>query len=364
MGKLLLLIGTYTSGSAEGIYLSDFDPDAGSLSPPRCAARAEEPSFLAVHPRRPLLFAVNETADPGGRSGGSVSAFSLDGSGGRLTFINRRPSGGGSPCHVSCHPGGKWIAAANYARGTVAVFPVLADGSLGEASCVVAHAVVTHAGAGRDPVRQDGPHAHAIVFDPGGRFAFAPDLGIDRLMIYRFDEAHGALSAHEAGSWSSRPGAGPRAAAFHPDGRSLFVVHELDNTVAMLAFDPARGAVREIDARTTLPPGWKGQSAGADVQVHPGGRYVYCSNRGHDSIAAFDIRDSSALKALGHTPTGGRIPRSFCIEPGGNWLICANQDSHDLTLFRIDKDSGKLERTGPAVAVPAPACLRLTPRDS
>jgi 6-phosphogluconolactonase len=350
---LQLLVGTYTSEGAEGIYACDFDPERGALSTPVCVARTPQPSFLAAHPDRPLVVVVEETSDPDGRSGGFVAAFRRDESTRRLHFINRQPSAGGAPCHVSCHPGGRWIAAANYGCGSVVVLPVLDDGSLGAASCII-----RHQGRGADPERQAGPHAHGIVFDPSGRYALAPDLGVDRLMVYRFDEASGTPAAVGPG-WPARPGAGPRVLRFHPDGRRALLINELDNTLTLLTFDPDVGDIRELDTQATLPSGWRGASAAADVHIHPGGKFAFASNRGHDSIATFAVRDAG-LSPLRHVPAGGRTPRGFTLDPTGRWLIAAGQKSNVLTVFRIDGSSGVLTTSGPPVPVPAPVCLQWT----
>jgi 6-phosphogluconolactonase len=353
---LLLVIGTYTAEGGEGIYACDFNAETGALSAPRREAAAVQPSYLAVHPSRKFLYAVNELSAPDGAGGGSVSAFALSAATGRLAPINSRPSSGGAPCHVSCHPGGKWVATANFASGTVVVFPAGSDGALGEASCVIRHPALTEP----DGVTRS-PHAHALVFDAGGRWAFASDLGIDRLIIYRFDEASGTLHLHDPSGLQARRGAGPRSLSFHPDGRRACMVNELDSTLTLLDLDPTRGSIGVVDGKSTLPDGWTGANASADVHVHPTGRFVYCSNRGHDSIAAFAIHGSE-LHAIGHRPTGGKWPRSFCVDPEGRWLLVANQHTHDVACFRIDPSTGALEPTGPLVKVPAPTCLVLVPR--
>jgi 6-phosphogluconolactonase len=351
---LKLFIGTYTSDGSEGIYASDLDETTGQLSAPRCVVTAAQPSYVAVHPGRRFLYAVNELSEPDGRSVGSVSAFALPASAGPLAFINSRPSAGGGPCHVSCHPGGRWVAAANYASGTAAVFPVGMDGALGEASCVVSHPTLPATGsAARNP------HAHCLVFAAGGEWAFVADLGLDRLMIYRFDQERGTLHAHDPAFVETKPGAGPRALSFFPDGRRACLVNELDSTLTLLDLDPARRNMRSVDTKSTLPTGWTGANACADVHVHPNGRFVFCSNRGHDSIALFAVRGDK-LSLLGHQPTGGRTPRSFCIDPAGRWLLAANQHTHDIHCFRIDP-AGTLRPTGAPVSVRSPVCLKLVP---
>jgi 6-phosphogluconolactonase len=351
---MTLIVGTYTSEGSEGIYACDFDTEAGTLSAPRCVASARQPSYVALHPGLQFLYAVNELAEPGGQNG-SVSAFTFSADTGRLAFINSRPTEGPAPCHVSCHPAGRWVAAANYASGTVSIFPVGSDGALGEASCVVSHpAVQGPAGSVKRP------HAHALEFDEEGQWAYAPDLGTDRLMVYRFDTVRGILHAHDPPFVETKPGAGPRSLSFPPDGRRACVVNELDSTLTLMELDPARGVTRSVDTQSTLPEGWTGENACADVHVHPGGRFIYCSNRGHNSIALFALRGDE-LSLLGHQPTGGRWPRSFCLDPGGRWLIAANQHSHDLACFRIDPGSGALLPSGALVHVLSPVCLKLAP---
>ncbi len=247
---MTLFIGTYTSEGSEGIYESDFDTETGALSVPRCVAAASQPSYVALDPLGlPFLYAVNELSEPDGKSGGSVSAFSRSAATGRLTFINSRPSAGGAPCHVSCHPSGRWVAAANFASGTVVVFPAGTDGALGEASCVVSHPLLPGTGGMKSP------RAHGLVFDASGRWAFAADLGIDRLMIYRFDPARGLLHAHVPGFVEAKPGAGPRALSFFPGGRRACLVNELDSTLTLLDLDPERGNIRSLETKSTLPGG-------------------------------------------------------------------------------------------------------------
>ncbi len=361
MGSLFLMIGTYTSEGGEGISASDLDSETGSLTEARCVATAQQPSYLAVHPSRRFLYAVNELSQPDGKTGGSLSAFSFSPSTGSLGFINSQPTAGGAPCHVSCHPGGRWVAAANFASGTAAVFPVGSDGALGEASCVVRHPSLPEPNWVPQG-KEKRPHAHCIVFDASGRRAFVADLGIDRLMVYRFDVDRGTLEPDTPPFLPARTGAGPRALALHPDGRRACLVNELDSTLTLLDLDPPRGAVRALDTKGTLPAGWKGQNACADVHVHPGGRFVYCSNRGHDSIAVFGVRDR-VLEPIGVHPTGGKWPRSFCLDPEGRWLLAANQHTHDVACFRIDPSSGLLHPTGPFLKVPAPTCLKLVQKD-
>ena len=352
---MTLFIGTYTSEGAEGIYESTFDTETGTLSEPRCIAKAAQPSYVALHPRGlPFLYAVNELAGPDGKSGGAVSSFSRSVETGLLTLINSRPSAGKGPCHVSCHPGGTWVGVANYASGTAAVFPVGTDGALGEASSVVTHPELPGPGGVKSP------HAHNFAFDASGRWAFVADLGLDRLMIYRFDQDRGILHPHDPASISAKPGAGPRALSLFPDGRRACLVNELDSTLALLDLDPERAATRVLETKSTLPPGWSGSNSCADVHVHPGGRFVFCSNRGHDSIAAFAV-DGNRLAFLGCQPTGGKTPRSFCLDPGGRWLLAANQHTHDITCFRIDQSTGALSPVGSPLSVPAPVCLKLAP---
>jgi 6-phosphogluconolactonase len=286
-----------------------------------------------------------------------VTGFLVDPQSGELTQLNRVPSVGRGPCHITVAPGGRYAAVANYSGGSIAVLPLREDGVLGEAS-----AFVQHTGSSVNPQRQREAHAHSVNFDPSGRFLFAADLGTDQIMIYRFDEAHGTLEPNDPASVQLAPGAGPRHFALHPSGKFAYVINELDNTITAFAFDPATGRLDAVHSVSTLPEEFTGESYTAEIKVHPSGRFVYGSNRGHDSIAIFAVDPASGvLTPAGWASTQGKAPRHFNMEPAGQFLIAANQDSDSLVVFRIDPASGALNATGQAVIVPTPVCVVFRP---
>ena len=350
-------IGTYTGGASEGIYLLDFDASTGTLELQGLAAATESPSFLAIHPRKPVLYAVGEMSKTSDHPGGTISAYAIDEETGMLTLLNRESTVGKGPCHVCVAPSGKHVAAANYGGGSIALLPILDDGQLGPAS-----SFIQHEGSSVNPQRQEGPHAHSVNFDKAGRILIAADLGIDKLMLYRYNVDNGELTANEPPFASLAPGAGPRHVAIHPSGRFIYSVNELASTVTAFAYDAETGAMKEVQSITTLPEGFDGENTTAEIRVHPSGTFLYASNRGHDSIAAFALdEDSGMLTALGHTPTGGQTPRNFNVDPSGQYLLAANQASDNVVVFKIDPERGTLTATGDEVAVPTPVCVLFIP---
>ena len=351
---LWVYFGTYTRGESKGIYRAKLDLRSGALSDLQLAAELVNPSFLALHPTLPRLYACGEVGQFAGGKGGAVTALTIDKTTGRLALLNQQSSGGAGPCHVTVDRAGRNVLVANYGGGSVAVLPLDDEGRLKEPSCVV-----QHTGSSVHPTRQKGPHAHSVNLSPDGRFAFVADLGLDKLMVYRFDAAAGTLAANDPPSAAMAPGAGPRHFAMHPSGRFAFVINELNSTITSLAFDAASGGFRAIDSVSTLPAEFDGRNTTAEVVVHPGGRFVYGSNRGHDSIAVFAVDESTGrLTARGHAPSGGRTPRNFAIEPSGRFLLTANQDSDNVVVFRIDPESGTLKAVGVELKVPVPVCVR------
>jgi len=348
---LRVYVGTYTDGDSRGIYRLELDLGTGALGAVGEPTPAADPSFLALHPGGRFLYAVNELGEGPEDQTGTVSAFSIDPETGALTFLNRQPSGGASPCHLAVDPTGRYVLVANYHSGSIAVLPIGEDGRLGPAS-----ARVQHEGHSVHQ-RQKAPHAHWIDLDPSGRFALVVDLGLDRILSYRLDDA-GRLTRHEAGTALLRPGAGPRHLAFRPDGRRAYVIDEIDSTVAVFAYDADTGRFESRQSVSTLPEGYQGRNATAEIAVHPGGRFVYGSNRGHDSIAIFAIDEETGdLRPQGHVPSGGRTPRHFAIEPGGRFLLAADQGSDSVVVFRISERDGSLAPVGEPVHVPRPVCL-------
>ena len=351
-GGRLLYVGTYTRGKSEGIYVSRMDPETGAVTVESSVGGVSNPSFLAVDRGSRHLYAVNETGEFRGEKSGSVKAFAIDPATGGLRPIGEESSRGAGPCHLTVDPSNRFVLVANYGGGTAAVLPVLPDGGLGPAT-----SVVRHEGSGPNRARQEGPHAHSVTLDPAGRFAFVADLGIDRLMGYRFDPATGALSPGEG--VTVEPGAGPRHFEFHPRGDRAYLINELTSTLTALAYDAASGRLTPTATVPTLPADFGGRSHAADVHVHPSGSFVYGSNRGHDSIVVYGIAAGSGeLTLVQHQPTLGRTPRNFAIDPTGRFLLVANQDSHGIVTFAIDSETGRLRHTGAIASVPMPVCLR------
>ncbi|MBN2137459.1 MAG: beta-propeller fold lactonase family protein [Sedimentisphaerales bacterium] len=346
-------IGTYTSGSSsEGIYRSVLDLETGALSQPVLAAKAKDPSFVEIYPGGKYLYAVSEVGE------GTVSTFSIDADSGGLTLLNTRSSGGAAPCHISIDHAGRNLLAANYSSGTASVHPILPDGRLGEAS-----ATVRHEGSGPNRRRQQEPHAHSINVSGDDRFAYVADLGIDKIMIYRLDVEKGTLAANDPAFAKTAPGAGPRHFAFSPEGEYAYAVNELDCTVAVFARDPASGALTPKQAITTLPTGFKGSNSCAEIRVHPSGRFVYASNRGHDSIAVYKVSpDDGTLAFVEHETAEIKTPRNFNIDPTGRFCLVANQGGDSVIVFTIDPSNGTLEPTGHKVAVGKPVCIRFARR--
>jgi len=352
--ELLLYVGTYTRGKSEGIYVYRMNLAGGELKHAATVKGVSNPSFLAIDPKRRFLYAANESGEFAGKKGGGVTAFAIDQKTGDLRKLNEQHSPG-VPCHVSVHPSGKFVLAANYGGGNVVIYPVRAGGALGEASDVA-----QHTGKGGDPKRQDGPHAHCIMLDAAGRHAFAPDLGIDKVMIYRVDVKNGKFVPN--GFAATKPAAGPRHFDFHPSGKFAYIINELDSTMTAFAYDKAKGALAELQTVSTLPADFSGTSYCADIHVHPSGRFVYGSNRGHDSIVAFAVDQSTGkLSLIAHESTRGKWPRNFGVDPTGAFLLVANQNTDNVVTFRIDQQTGKLAATGQSIEIPTPVCLKFIP---
>jgi 6-phosphogluconolactonase len=355
-GKVRVYVGTYTSGDSKGIYRLQLDLATGALTPEGEPTPTVNPSFLARHPSGRFLYAVNETGESRADKSGGVSAFAVDGASGALTLLNQQPSGGPAPCHLWVDTEGRHLLVANYWDGSVSVLPIGADGRLGPAS-----ARIQHQGKGANPERQEGPHAHSVTLDPANRFAFVADLGTDKLAVYRYDGAKGTLTPHDPAAVSLAPGSGPRHFTFHPGGRHAYLINELLSTVTAFDYDAAAGKLTERQTVPTLPSGVAAASnTTAEVVVHPNGKLLYGSNRGHDSLAIFAIDPATGkLTAAGHQPTLGKEPRNFAIDPTGTFLLAANQNSDSVVVFRIDPASGRLDPVGPPTRVPAPVCLRM-----
>ena len=349
-GTIQVYVGTYTHRESAGVYVYTLDLWSGKLEYHSELGATEHPSFLCLSPEQRHLYAINELVP-----NGQITACAIDGSNGRLERLNVQSTEGSSPCYVCVHPNGRYALVSNYLSGSVAVLPIAADGSLGRAIHTE-----QHEGSSVDPERQAEPHAHAIVLDPAGNYAFAPDLGIDKVMIYRFDADTGRL-APGAQPWvESEPGVGPRHFTFHPSGRFAYLINELGSTMSSFTYDGSSGRLEQIQTLSTLPDDFAGTNHTADLHISPSGKHLYGSNRGHDSIAVFRIDESSGmLERVQVALTKGSTPRNFAIDPTGVFLLAANQETDSIVSFSRDDDTGMLSETGHEVEVSMPVCLKM-----
>ena len=361
----IVYVGTYTRalshtpGQAEGIYRCRFDPVTGALTVESAIPGAANPSYLALDPQRRYLYAVEEIEEYEGQASGAVSAFAVDAETGGLTWLNRQPSHGTAPCHVSIESSGRWALLANYGSGSIAAYPIAADGQLGEAS-----AIVQHEGGSVNPQRQQGPHAHMIVPAPrpagagAQRRILVNDLGLDKVLVYRLDPDQGTLTPNDPPWGTVDPGLGPRHLAFHSGRDIVYVLNEIGSSLTTFAYDPASGALATLQTLSTLPGDFTGNNSCADIHVAPSGRFVYSSNRGHDSIAIFAVDEASGtLSPVGHVPSGGGTPRNFALDPTGSFLLAANQRGNTIVSFRINQETGWITPTGHVAEVPTPVCV-------
>ncbi len=353
-GQYIAYVGTYTAKtSSKGIYAYRFDPEKGQLTSIGVVAETADPSFLAVHPNGKYLYAVNEISTFNGSAGGAVSAFSIAAKTGALKFLNQVPTRGAGPCHVSLDKNGAYVLVANYDGGSIASFPVHDDGSLGTAS-----GFVQHSGSGPNKERQEGPHAHWIGTSPDNRFALAVDLGLDQVIVYGFDSSKGIFTPMLSGFAKVKPGAGPRHLAFHPNGKFAYLLSEMDSSVMVFSYQAKNGAFSPLETISALPKDYAGPKEAAEIAVDPAGKFLYTSNRGHDSIAIFEINPAKGtLKSLGQVLTGGQTPRHFAIDPTGRYLLAENQESNNIVVFHIDPATGNLTPTGQTIEVPSPVCI-------
>jgi 6-phosphogluconolactonase len=360
----LVYAGTYTGGSSKskGIYAFRLQTDNLEVSqnitlvPLGLAGETASPSFLELDPNRRLLFAVNELDEFEGKKSGAVSAFSIAPTG-KLTLLNQRPSMGTGPCHLTLDKDGKNLLVANYGSGSVAVLQVAADGKLAEAG-----SVIQHTGKSVNPERQSGPHAHCVKLDPANRFAFVCDLGLDKIMSYRFDAQQGKLTPNDPAFTAVKPGAGPRHLVFRPDGRFVYAINELNSTIVVFSYDPQAGKLTEVQTLSSLPEYYDGPNSGAEIDVHPSGKWIYASNRGNNTVILFNVDpDKGTLTYVEEQGTGGKTPRHFGIQPSAKHLVIANQDSDTLLACRIDAGNGRLKPSGVFAEAPSPACVKFLP---
>jgi 6-phosphogluconolactonase len=357
----LAYVGTQTGtrGQSKGIYVFRLQTRGMEVSqnitlvPLGVAAETPNPTFLELDARRRLLFAVNEIDRFQGKLGGAVSAFAIDSATGKLKLINQQPSMGTNPCHLTLSKQGTHLVVANCGSGSVAVLPVAADGRLGAAT-----SVVQHTGKSLHPQRQTAPHVLGVALDPGQQTAFAVDLGLDKVIGYRL----GAGKLGAASTATTKPGSGPRRIQFRPDGKFAYVLNELASTVVAYAHDPKTGALRELQTLSTLPDYYDGPNTTGELGMHPSGKYLYVSNRGHNSVVLFAIdADKGTLSFVEEQGTGGKSPGHFGIEPSARHLAIANQASDTVLVCRIDGGNGRLKPSGVFASVPSPTCVKFLP---
>ena len=356
-GKSLFYVGTYTQegSKSKGIYAYRFDSATGKATSLGVAAETVNPSFVALHPGGKHLYAVNEITNYQGPNSGGVSAFSVDAATGKLTFINEVASRGADPCYIIVDKTGKYVLVANYTGGSIVVFPILDGGKLGEAT-----SFVQHTGHGPNAKRQEAAHAHSIDLSPDNRFAFVDDLGLDELLVYKFDDTKGTLTPNDPPFVKVDPGAGPRHFVLHPSGKFAYVVAELQQSVTGFSVNLKSGTLQRLQTLSTVPKDFKGENDDAEIQIHPNGKFLYASNRGHDSLAVYAIDPGKGtLTQIDDVPTQGKIPRSFEIDPTGKFLFAENEKSDNIVIFRIDAKTGLLAATGDKLDVPEPVCLKV-----
>ncbi|MCU1329984.1 MAG: hypothetical protein JWN34_5354 [Bryobacterales bacterium] len=341
-------IGTYTGPQSKGIYTFRFDADTGTMGPVALAAELPRPSFLTIHPNRKYLYAVSEL----GQS--TVTAFGINPATGMLTLLNTVPTRGSSACDLVVDKTGKSVVVANYGNGSVAMFRIGGDGRLSEST-----AQVQHSGSGPDTARQRGPHAHAVVLSPDGRSVFVPDLGVDKIFAYRLDPDAATLTPHDPPFATVPPGSGPRHFAFHPNGRFAYSVNEMKSSVSAFAYDQKTGALSNLQTSSNLPADFAAVDNSAEIEIDSAGRFLYASNRGHDSIAVHRIDPGTGtLTLVEHVSSGGKTPRSFKIDPTGRYLFAANQDSDSIVVFRRNPATGRLSASGQKISFGSPVCIR------
>jgi 6-phosphogluconolactonase len=352
-GKYFVYVGTYTGPNSKGIYSYIYDAKTGKVEPIGLAAEMIRPSFLAVHPNQRFLYAVSEVGNDG-KTNGSITAFAIDRKTGALTALNTVSSGGGGACHLVVDKTGGSLVVANYGSGSVAAFKVAQDGRLSGPTVLM-----QHSGSSVDPKRQTRPHAHAVVLSPDNRFVLVPDLGLDQIRTYRLDPAVANLTPADPPSVATKPGSGPRHLTFSPNGKFAYSVHEMGSMVTAWSYGADAGKLTEIQTISTLPADFHGDDNSAEIEVDSKGKFLYASNRGHDSITVFSIDATDGkLKLVENIPTGGKTPRNFRIDPTGRYLFAANQDSNNIVLFRIDPKTGRLAPTGDVLQVQSPVCIQ------
>lgn len=353
--SLRFYIGTYTKGESKGIYQSTLDTATGKLSTPKLVAETPDPSFLALSKDGKTLVAVNELSEYKGEKSGSVTSFSVT-EDGKLTSLSTQSTHGGWPCHLEISPNGRRVYVANYGGGNLAVLPLRKTGKLGQAS------MIQHEGKSVNPNRQESPHAHAVYTDPSGKYVLAADLGIDQVLVYQWDKEKKTLVANDPAHVKITPGSGPRHLAFNKNGKRVYVLNEILSTIELHQFS-ADGKLTKVQSVSTLPADFSGNSSTAEIHMHASGKWLYSSNRGHNSIAIFKVNAKSGeLTLIDNQSTEGETPRQFMIDPTGQYLLAANQGTSNIAVLKIDQKTGKLSSTGQQINVPMPVCVLFAPQ--
>jgi len=348
---MYVYFGTHRSGPGIGFSLAHFDTETGALTKPQFIMEAVEPAFFVIHPDGKHLYTCN-SAQPG-----SVSAYEIDPKTGRLTLLNQKPAGGADPSYIALDKASRYALVANYQGGNIAVLAIKPDSSIGERT-----AFAQHTGSSVNPQRQTRPFAHSIIVDPSNRFVLVADLGVDKVFVYRFNEKDGTLTPNDPPFAAVKPGSGPRHVKFHPNGKWVYLINEIGSTVIGFNWDGTKGTLTEFQTVSTLPEGFTNTSTCAELEIHPNGKFLYGSNRGHDSIIVFAVDQATGkLTLVEHVSSQGKTPRNFAFDPTGRWIICSNHGSNNAVVFRVNETTGKLTQTGQPVEVPYPFCERFLP---
>ena len=348
---MFVYFGSHGAGPHIGFSVAHFDTDTGKLTKPVFLEEAVAPAYFIIRPDGRRLYTCNSFP------GSSVSAYAIDPTSAKLTFLNQQPSGGGDPSYVSLGPSGRYLMVANFLGGSVAVFALRPDGSIGRRT-----ALVQNIGTSLDPNDPKHAHAHSIRFDPSRRFVLVADLGLDKVLVYRMNPKTGALTPNDPPFVSVAPGSGPRHTAFDPRDRYVYAINETASSIVRFGWDSNRGVLTQFETVSTLPEGFTGVNTGAEILMHPSGKFLYATNRGNDSVAVFSVQaDTGRLTPLQFISTEGKTPRNAEFDPTGKWLLVTNQDSNNAVVYRIDQSTGRLTENGDPVSVPGPFCERFVP---
>lgn len=352
--ELLVFISAFAIGDDGAIHAYQLDLGSGQLKQVHRTTGAQNPFFMALSKDRKFLYAIHAPGEFGGKTDEQVSAYAITGRSGELKLLNRQSARGTAACYLDVDATGKMVVLANYNTGSVVSFPVRGDGSLGEAS-----SFIQHQGSSVNKSRQEGPHAHCMAISPDNQFALAADLGLDQVLVYRLEPATAKLAANRPPFVKAPAGAGPRHLTFHPNGKRVYVINELANSVTFFDYEAKSGTLVERQTITTLPKDFSGESYCADLKITPNGRFLYGTNRGHDSVAAYKIGEDGQLSLLAIEPSLGKGPQNLAITPGGEFLLCANMPGNNVVVFRINSQTGALTRVGEPTSMPGPSCIKI-----